>query len=93
MSLEVGFPRGGTLLRDQNLEDVYRQMSIINRDFFRNVQSCIRYLQKQQQFRLNKYDEIFRYAHAIYKLLVYSFKSAKFDLVWVVCVVIVKTMR
>ncbi|XP_046679024.1 endothelin-converting enzyme 1-like [Homalodisca vitripennis] len=64
MGLEVGFPTGGTLLSDENLEDTYREMFIINRDFFQNIKYGINFFQKQQQLRLKKFDEFYRWIDA-----------------------------
>lgn len=71
MGLEVGFPQGGNLLSDSNLEEMYRPFFVINREFFRNVRNGIAFLQNQQQMRLNKFDEIYRY------LSVLPFKNKK----------------
>ncbi|XP_054286283.1 endothelin-converting enzyme 2-like [Macrosteles quadrilineatus] len=64
MVVEVGLPTGGTFLSDTNLEEVYRQLFVINRDFFQNVKYGIAYLQKQQQLRLSKFDGIYRWVDA-----------------------------
>uniref|UniRef100_A0A1B6L0T8 Endothelin-converting enzyme 1 n=1 Tax=Graphocephala atropunctata TaxID=36148 RepID=A0A1B6L0T8_9HEMI len=64
MGLEVGFPTGGLMLSDHNLEDMYRQMYIINRDFFQNIKYGINFLQKQQQLRLKKFDGFYRWMDA-----------------------------
>jgi len=65
MVVEVGLPTGGTFLSDTNLEDVYRTLFVINRDFFQNVKYGISYLQKQQQLRLSKFDGIYRWVDAV----------------------------